>query len=102
MQRYNLICVCTIEDFCTILFVGAHAWRPIVFETFPTKSLDDYTPILHHHKFRVNRIVDSYELTSLNIFLDFYMNVPIRIMELIDDDLNLDVVILDIILINYQ
>ena len=30
------------------------------------------------------------------------MNVPIRIMELIDDDLNLDVVILDIILINYQ
>ena len=30
------------------------------------------------------------------------MNVPIRIMELIDDDLNLDVVILDIIFINYQ
>ena len=30
------------------------------------------------------------------------MDVPIRIMELIDDDLNLDVVILDVIFLNYK
>jgi hypothetical protein len=30
------------------------------------------------------------------------MNVPIRIMEVINYDLNLDVVILDIIFLNYE
>lgn len=65
---YNVIHVYRKEEFCTKMFFvkGAHGWRPIVFATLPTKSLDDYTPVLHDHLFAVNCIID---LCDLNIFI---------------------------------